>query len=418
MPLGVHEAGVHGMATDTGKLTAIAVKTAAPGKHFDGGGMFLDVRANGSRYWRMKYRHAGKERLLSFGVYPEVSLAEARRRRDAARRAIRDGADPATLKRARKVADQVAAANSFEAIAREWLETQRKTLSASTFKKAEWTLLTQVCPWIGSQPIIEVDAPALLSVLRRIEARGARDTAHRTKERCGQVFRYAIATGRASRDPSTDLRGALAPPLRKSRAAVTDPAKVAALLRDIDGYKGQFQTCCALKLAPLVFVRPGELRRAEWAEFDLDAAEWRIPADKMKMREEHVVPLAPQAVAIVRELQPLTGRGRYLFPSLRTPLEPMSENTINAALRRLGYDRDTMTGHGFRAMASSRLNEMGWKPDVIERQLAHAERNKVRAAYNRAQYMDERRRMMTAWADYLDQLKAGGNVVAFKRTAR
>lgn len=410
------------MTTKRAALTDTRIRQAKPEAKpynlYDTGGLYLTVAPTGAKWWRMKYRHAGKEKRMGIGAYPETSLADARAKRDTARAAIREGRDPAAERRADKLRAVLSAETSFEAIAREWLETQRKTLSASTFKKAEWTLLTQVCPWIGSQPITEVDAPALLSVLRRIEARGARDTAHRTKERCGQVFRYAIATGRASRDPSTDLRGALAPPLRKSRAAVTDPAKVAALLRDIDGYKGQFQTCCALKLAPLVFVRPGELRRAEWAEFDLDAAEWRIPADKMKMREEHVVPLAPQAVAIVRELQPLTGRGRYLFPSLRTPLEPMSENTINAALRRLGYDRDTMTGHGFRAMASSRLNEMGWKPDVIERQLAHAERNKVRAAYNRAQYMDERRRMMTAWADYLDQLKAGGNVVAFKRTAR
>lgn len=406
------------MAADIGKLTAIAVKAATPGKHFDGGGMFLDVRANGSRYWRMKYRYAGRERLLSFGVYPEVSLAEARRRRDAARTAIRDGSDPAKVKQARKVADKISAANSFEVVAREWLETQRKTLSASTFKKAEWTLIEQVCPWLGSQPITEIDPPALLSVLRRIEARGARETAHRTKERCGQVFRYAIATGRAERDPSADLRGALAPPVRKSRAALTDPAKVGNLLRDIDGYKGQFSTRCALQLAPLVFVRPGELRHAEWVEIDLDAAVWRVPAHKMKMREEHVVPLAPQAVAILRELEPLTGRGRYLFPSLRSPLEPMSENTVNAALRRLGYDRDTMTGHGFRAMASTRLNEMGWAPDVIERQLAHAERNKVRAAYNRAQYLAERKKMMTAWADYLDALRLGkGKVVAFKRKA-
>jgi integrase len=394
------------MAAHTGKLTAIAIKSAPTGKLFDGGGLYLDVRENGSRYWRMKYRHAGKERLLSFGVYPEVSLSEARSRRDAARAAIRDGQDPAAMKRARKVAAKVSAANSFEAVGREWLATQKKKLAASTFAKSEWMLCDNVFPWLGSRPIAEIDAPELLAVLRRIEARGAHETAHRTKEKCGQVFRYAIATGRASRDPSADLRGALAPVVRTLRAAVTDPTKVAGLLRSIDGYAGGFATRCALRLAPLLFVRPGELRRAEWAELDLDGALWRIPAAKMKMAEEHLVPLSPQAVAILRELGPLTGRGRYLFPSLRSPNEPMSENTINAALRRLGYDKETMTGHGFRALASTRLNELGWSPDVIERQLAHAPRNKVRAVYNRAQYMAERRKMMAAWADYLDTLKS------------
>lgn len=406
------------MATHTDKLTALAIKAAPPGKLFDGGGLYLDVRKNGSRYWRMKYRQAGRERLLSFGVYPEVSLSEARRRRDAARAEIRDGNDPAVLKRARKVAAKVSAANSFEAIAREWLTTQKKKLAASTFAKSEWMLIDNVVPWLGARPTAEIEAPELLAVLRRIEERGAYETAHRTKEKCGQVFRYAIATGRASRDPSADLRGALIPITRTSRAALTDPAKIGGLLRAIDGYTGQFATRCALRLAPLLFVRPGELRRAEWAEFDLDGALWRLPAGKMKMGEEHLVPLSRQAVAVLRELESLTGRGRYLFPSLRSPNEPMSENTVNAALRRLGYDKDTMTGHGFRAMASTQLNEMGWAPDVIERQLAHAERNKVRAAYNRAQYLAERRKMMQAWADYLDALRADAKEVPIKRNAK
>lgn len=406
------------MAAHTGKLTAVAIKAATPGKLFDGGGLYLDVRENGSRYWRMKYRFAGKERLLSFGVHPEVSLAEARTKRDAARAVLRNGQDPGAIKRAHKVASKVAAANSFEAVGREWLAKQKPKLAASTYAKSEWMLVDNVFPWLGSRPVAEIDAPELLAVLRRIEARGAHETAHRTKEKCGQVFRYAIATGRASRDPSADLRGALAPIVRTSRAAVTDPTKMGDLLRALDGYSGQFATRCALRLAPLLFVRPGELRHAEWAEFDLDGALWRIPASKMKMREEHLVPLAPQAVEILGELEPLTGRGRYLFPSLRSPREPMSENTVNAALRRLGYDKDTMTGHGFRAMASTRLNEMGWKEDVIERQLAHAERNKVRAAYNRAQYLAERKKMMAAWADYLDELRAStGKLLAFKRKA-
>lgn len=406
------------MATATGKLTALAIKAAPVGKLSDGGGLFLDVRANGSRYWRMKYRHAGRERLLSFGVFPEVSLSEARRRRDAAREAIRDGHDPAAVKRANKDAATEAAANSFEAIGREWLATQKKKLAPATYVKSEW-LLGNVWPWLGARPIAELDAPELLAMLRRIEARGANETAHRVKDKCGQVFRYAIATGRATRDPSADLRGALHPIVSTSRAAITDPAMMGDLLRALDSYSGQFITRCALRLAPLLFVRPGELRNAEWSELDLDGAVWRIPAGKMKMREAHVVPLAPQAVAILRELEPLTGRGGYVFPSLRTADRPMSENTINAALRRLGFDKGTMTGHGFRAMASTRLNEMGWAPDVIERQLAHAERNKVRAAYNRAQYMAERQTMMAAWADYLDGLRAGtANVVAFKRKAK
>lgn len=410
------------MAANTGTLTAVAIRNARPSdkvqRLFDGGGLYLEVAPNGSRYWRMKYRYAGKEKRLAFGVFPEVTLSEARAKRDAARSAIREGRDPSAERRANRLRAVLSAETTFEAIGREWLATQKKKLAASTFVKSEWMLVDNVFPWLGSRPIAEIDAPELLAVLRRIEARGAHETAHRTKEKCGQVFRYAVATGRASRDPSADLRGALAPIVRTSRAAVTDPGLMGDLLRAIDGYTGQFATRCALRLAPLLFVRPGELRHAEWSEMDLDAAVWRIPAHKMKMREVHTVPLSPQAVAILRELEPLTGRGRYLFPSLRTPAEPMSENTVNAALRRLGYDKDTMTGHGFRAMASTRLNEMGWAPDVIERQLAHAERNKVRAAYNRAQYMAERKKMMAAWADYLDQLRADtGKVVAFKRKA-
>lgn len=408
------------MAANTGTLTAVTIRNAKPSdtpkRLYDGGGLYLEVMPNGSRYWRMKYRHAGKEKRIAFGVYPEVSLSEARAKRDAARAAIREGRDPSAERKADKLRASLSAETTFEAIGREWLAKQKPKLAVSTYAKSEWMLVDNVYPWLGSRPIVEIEAPELLAVLRRIEARGAHETAHRTKEKCGQVFRYAIATGRASRDPSADLRGALAPIVRTSRAAVTDPSLMGDLLRALDGYTGQFPTRCALRLAPLLFVRPGELRHAEWSEIDLGAAEWRIPARKMKMREAHTVPLSPQAVAVLHELHPLTGRGRYLFPSLRSPHEPMSENTVNAALRRLGYDKDTMTGHGFRAMASTRLNEMGWPPDVIERQLAHAERNKVRAAYNRAQYMAERKRMMAAWADYLDQLRADtGKVVAFKR---
>ncbi|MCG9033250.1 tyrosine-type recombinase/integrase [Laribacter hongkongensis] len=264
-----------------------------------------------------------------------------------------------------------------------------------------------VFPWLGSRPVAEIDAPALLAVLRRIESRGAIETAHRAMQSAGQVFRYAIATGRAQRNPAADLVGALAPAIKQSFPTITDPTRIAELLRAIDGYQGTLPTLCALRLAPLVFVRPGELRKAEWSEIDLDGSTWIIPAERMKMREKHVVPLSKQAVAILRELHPLTGDGRYVFPGARTNGRPMSENTINAALRRLGYDKDTMTGHGFRHMASTLLNEQGWNRDAIERQMAHAERNQVRAVYNYAEYLPERRKMMQAWSDYLDALKAG-----------
>ncbi|MBB1061864.1 tyrosine-type recombinase/integrase [Marilutibacter spongiae] len=405
------------MAANTGKLTAAAIKAAKSGKLFDGGGLFLLSTDSGSRLWRMKYRHAGREKLLSFGAWPEVSLAEARKRRDEARTVIRDGGDPAAIKKARKRAERVAAANSFEAIAREWLAGQKRGMATATYAKALACFENDLFPWLGARPIAEIDAPELLATLKRIEARGAHESAHRAKQRAGQVFRYAVAHGAATRDPSADLRGALAPVVTRSRAAITDPAQMGDLLRAMDGYTGQLATRCALRLAPLLFVRPGELRAMEWAELDLDGAEWRIPAGRMKMREAHIVPLSSHALAILGELEPLTGRGRYVFPSLRTPNRPMSENTINAALRRLGYDKDTMTAHGFRAMASTHLNEMGWSPDVIERQLAHAERNKVRAAYNRAQYLSERRKMMQAWADFLDGLRVGAMIIPIKRKA-
>lgn len=271
-------------------------------------------------------------------------------------------------------------------------------------------------PWLGKRPVQELEAPELLACLRRIQARGALETAHRALQTLSLVFRYGVATGRAQRDPAADLRGALPPVRVKHFAAITDPKTIGALLRDLDGYEGSFVTRCALQLAPLLFVRPGELRQAEWPEFDLDSAEWRIPAHKMKMRHAHIVPLSTQALAILRELQALTGRGRYLFPGLRTADRPMSENAVNAGLRRLGYDQTQMTGHGFRSMASTLLNEMGWHRDAIERQLAHAEKDGVRAAYNRAEHLPERRQMMQAWADYLDALKQGAAVVPIRKS--
>jgi integrase len=395
--------------------------TEKPVKLFDGGGLYLLVNPGGTRWWRLKYRLAGRERGLSLGVYPDVTLKTARERRDEARRMLANGIDPSLHRRMAKGARE----HTFESVAKEWLSLQEKppahskhsALTSVTVTKTRWMLNAFLIPEFGARPIGEIAAPELLAALRKIESRGKHETAHRAKQLAGRVFRYAVATGRAIRDPSGDLRGALAPVNPQNRAAITEPGRIGELLRAIDGYEGQPMTACALKFAPLVFVRPGELRAAEWSEFDLDAAEWRIPADRMKMREPHVVPLSRQATAVLRTIQLLTGTGRYVFPSLRTPTRPMSENTVNAALRRLGYAKDEMTGHGFRALASTCLNEQGWAPDVIELQLAHAERNKVRAAYNRAARLADRRKMMQAWADYLDSLRSGGTVVQIRRTA-
>ena len=374
-----------------------------PQRLFDGGGLYLEVMPTGARYWRLKYRHAGKEKRLALGVFPEVTLLDARSKRDSARAVLREGRDPSAERKAGKQRATLDAGNTFDSVSKEWLGKQKATLAPITFTKAEWHL--SMAAGLAGLPIASITASDVLAVLRVIEGRGAHDTAHRVKQRIGQVFRYAIATSRAETDPTVALRGALSPVVSTSRAALTEPNDVADLLRTIHAYQGQPVTCAALKLAPLLFVRPGNLRAMEWAEIDLAGGEWRIAAGKMKAREAHTVPLSTQAVAVLRELRALTGRGRYVFPSIRTGDRPMSENTVNAALRRMGYDKDTMTGHGFRALASTRLNEMGWAPDVIERQLAHAERNKVRAAYNRASYMAERGKMMQQWADYLDTLR-------------
>ena len=295
---------------------------------------------------------------------------------------------------------------SFEKVAREWYQRFQPKWSPSHSLDIIQRLEKNIFPQLGSHPIREITASELLAAIRLIEGRGAVESARRVLQMCGQVFRYAIATGQANRDIAADLRGALPPAREKHHASITDPRGVAQLLRAIDGYEGSLVACCALRLAPLVFVRPGELRHAEWAEIDFEKAEWRIPAEKMKMREQHIVPLSRQAVAILRKLHPLTGSGTYVFPSIRTPARPMSENTVLAALRRMGYTKDEMTGHGFRSMASTLLNEQGWNRDAIERQLAHGERNAVRAAYNFAEFLPERRRMMQAWADYLAKLKS------------
>lgn len=380
----------------------------------DSAGLCVEVQQNGGRYWRLRYRFAGKRKMLSLGVYPEISLVEARKRRDETRKLIAEGIDPSAQRKLDKLTAHISAETAFEPVAREWLA-GRGNLADSTRVKLHWLLESFAFPWIGARPIGDITAPELLAVLRRVESLGKLETTQRLKRVCGQIFRYAVATGRAERDPSADLRGVLATGKVRHRASITDPVKVAELLRAMDGFAGSLVVSCALKFAPLVFVRPGELRKAEWAELDLDARDWRIPAERMKMREPHLVPLSAQAVAILRELYPLTGAGRYVFPSIRSLSRPMSENTITVALRRIGYTGDEMTGHGFRSMASTLLHEQGWPSDVIERQLAHAERNKVKAAYNYAEHLPQRRKMMQAWADYLDGLRVGGKVVPLRR---
>jgi integrase len=394
-------------------LTATRIRAAKPRqkpyKIPDGRGLYLLVSPTGGRLWRLRYRYAGRESMLGLGAYPEVTLKAARDRADDTRKQLAEGTDPAVAKRAERSAQ----ADTFKAIALEWLGKQR--FAAATREKTDWTFNELLFPFIGGKSVRQLTPPDILGVLRRLEARGKHETAHRTRQRVSQVMRYAIATGRAESDPTRDLRGALTPVKQRSHPAITEPTRVGELLRAIDGYLGDPSTIAALKLAALVFVRPGELRAAEWRELNLEAAEWRIPCTRMKMGEQHIVPLSRQAVAILRELRPLTGHCRYLFPSLRTRERPISENTLGAALRRLGYTKDEMTAHGFRAMASTLLNERGFPPDVIELQLAHAERNKVRAAYNRAQRIEERRRMMQAWADYLDGLKVGADVVPIRR---
>jgi len=401
-------------------LSDISIRNAKasgrPQKLFDGGGLYLLLQPSGARWWRLKYRFAGKEKLLSLGIYPDVSLKQARANRDEARRLLADGIDPSAKRQADEAALRLSAANSFKAVAEQWLA--RQEVADVTASKNRWLLESFLYPDLGSRPINEITPRELLTVLRKVEKTGKLESASRAKNKAGQVFRFAIVEGIAESDPTFALRGALKAPTVKHHAAITDPKKMGELLRAIDGFSGQPSTAYALKLAPLVFVRPGELRKAVWTEFDLSAALWRIPGERMKMKAAHLVPLSKQAVTILRDLHALTGRGRYLFPSIRSSQRPMSENTVNAALRRLGYSNAEMTGHGFRSMAATRLNEMGWRADAIERQLAHAESNKVRDAYtSAAQYLDERKKMMQAWSDYLDKLRRGASVIALERRA-
>lgn len=401
------------MAT-TNKLTAKAVKgfkpKSAPYKVSDGEGLFLLVNPNGAKWWRFKYKYQGREKLLSLGVYDDVSLKEARDKRKQARDQLKEGIDPS----AERKADRDPNKETFKTLAEEWLGQQGRGLSKSTVDQLRRRLELYVYPDIKREPVESITAGDMLKLLRKIESRGLHETAQRVKSLCGRIFRYGVATGQMERDPTADLQGALAPVKSSHFAAITDPKRIGELLRAIDGYQGEPAVMLALRLAPLVFVRPGELRQAAWSEIDLEAAEWRIPAARTKMKRAHLVPLSAQAVQIIRELKQHTGTRKLMFSSLRSTTRPMSENTMNAALRRMGYATDEMTAHGFRTMASTRLNEMGWDPDVIELQLAHKERSKSRAAYNRAERLEERRRMMQAWADYLEGLKVKDNVTAIR----
>ncbi len=389
-------------------LTDLALRRAKSAektqKLFDGGGLYLEISPKDGRWWRLKYRFDGKEKRLALGVYPDVPLALARQGRDDARQMLARGIDPGEHRKAVAQAKAELGANTFEVTAREWLG-KRDWVPKYSAKVVAW-MDNDVFPWIGSRPVGELTAPDFLRVARRIEVRGAIESAHRIMQNCGQIMRYAIATGRAERNPVADLRGALPPAPERNHAAVVDPVELGALLRALYSYRGTIIVQTALKLAPMLFVRPGELRQAEWAEIDLDASLWSIPANRMKMRQAHLVPLSRQAVELLRELHPLTGRGQYVFTGGRSPKRPMSEAAVLAALRAMGFDKNTATGHGFRATARTLLDEtLGFRPDIIEHQLAHAVRDPNGRAYNRTTHLLERIQMMQRWADYLDDLR-------------
>lgn len=390
-------------------LTELAIKHAKSLEKAyrlpDEKGLYLDVRPTGNKYWRVRYKFAGKENTLTIGEYPLIGLREARDKRDDARKMIADKIDPAIIRATEKIDEQTP---TFALISEEWLKKREKeNLTPRTLEPMYYRLRSLVFPYIGHMLPDQINAQVLLSVMRRIENKGTIETAHRTLGICGQVFRYAIATGRATRDPSHDLKGALQAVNKKHHASITKPSEIGGLMRAIDDYPCSTLTRLVLKFSALTFVRPSEVRKAEWAEFDIQACEWRIPPTRMKMRKPHIVPLSRQTLDIIKELQTMTGHGRYVFPSNRTPSghRCMSENTVNAALRRMGYEKEEMTAHGFRSMASTSLYENGWMGDAIERQLAHIEKNSVKASYNYAEYLDVRREMMQWWADYLDQLR-------------
>lgn len=401
-------------------LSDVQIRNAKPAekplRFFDGGGMYLEVSPTGGKLWRLKYRFEGKEKRLSFGAYPAVGLREARDKREDARKQLAQGIDPAAQKKAMKAAKAERNANSFEMIGREWFDKFKPTRTAGHTSKIIARLERDIFPWLGGKPIATITAPDVLAVLRRIESRGAIETAHRAKGDISQIMRFAIATGRAERDPCPDLKGALTPSIPKHFAAILEPKEVAAFLRTMDGYTGTLVVRIALKLAPLLFCRPGELRHMKWSEVDLEMAEWRYTTSKTKT--DHLVPLACQAVEALRELEPLTGRHKYVFAG-NDPTRPMSGNTINAALRRMGFDtKKEITGHGFRAMARTILAEqLHAKPEIIEHQLAHKVADPLGGAYNRTKFLRERKEMMQQWADYLDKLKTGADVINLKHQA-
>lgn len=404
-------------------LSDITVRRAAPeGRPYklpDGKGLAILVETTGAKRWRLRYRFQGKEKMLSLGTYPEVSLSQARQRRDEARAQLAQGIDPSAKRKAVKQAKAVADANSFETIAREWYAMKKPSWADSHATRVMSSLERDLFPRIGQRAItdLENDAPALLAAVRPIQHRGALDTAHRVLWLAGQVFRYAVATGRAHRDPTGDLKGALPSVKEGHFAAITDPARVAELLRAIDGYRGTTVVRAALNLAPLVFVRPGELRKARWEDIDLERALWSYRVTKTG--QDHMVPLSTQAVAILLALEPFTSKGPYVFPSERTRERPMSENALPAAMRRLGIPKEEMSAHGFRAMARTLLDEqLKFPPHLIEHQLAHAVRDPLGRAYNRTAHLEDRRAMMQTYSDFLETLKTGGNVVAIGKSRR
>lgn len=403
-------------------LTDTAIKNAKPKekqyKISDAQGLYLLVSKTG-KYWRYDYRFHSKRKTLALGVYPSITLKQARQEHQRARNQLAEGRDPSLERKLEKLSSKRQANDSFESIALEWMGKQKKVWSESHHKNVSNRLINNIFPWLGNRPIADITVPELLMVLRKMESRGVHYSTLKVKQYCGQIFRYAIVSGRAERDPSADLRGALTQPDKtKHFASITDPQKFGGLLRSIDEYEGEVVTCNALRLAPLVFVRPSELRHAEWQEINFDSAEWNIPAHKMKMKmkREHIVPLSHQSLSVFINMKPFTGNGKYVFPSIRSRERAMSENTINASLRRMGYTKEEMTGHGFRATASTMLNEQGFNSDWIETQLAHVEENKSRKPYNRANYLQQRKKMMQQWADYLDGLRVGTNVINLRST--
>jgi integrase len=387
-------------------LNEFVIRTTKPAEKpirlADGKGLFLHIQPNGSRWWRVRYFYDLVEKTLSLGVYPQVSLKQARERRETLRQQLADGIDPGSVRKAEKRAR----AHTFKAVALEWHQQRVATWSKGYGIQMMHRMEKNLFPWIGSKPIGKLIAADFLDCLQRIEKRGAVEMAHRARGTCSDVMRFAVATRRAERDPTVDLKGAIAPTKRKHLASIKDPKGIGDLMRAIDGYVGRSEVVnAAVRLIPLVFTRTCEMRKAEWTEFDLDNAQWKVPPERMKRRFPQIVPLSTQAVKILRDLSPVTGPNGLVFPSIRSGSRPISDGTINAALRMMGYSGDQMTGHGFRSMASTILNEQGWHPDAIERQLSHAEKNTVRGIYNYAEYLPIRRQMMQAWADYLDALR-------------